>query len=449
MNEVALPVICEYAAEDADATLRLACMLPDRLDDVGLGELNRTVEMPLIEVLTDLEYAGIYVDVQRLKGLSDTFTKELEAINAEIQKLAGGELNPDSPKQLAEVLFQRLGLRVVKRTKTGPSTDAEVLQALADEHPLPALLLKYRQLTKLKNTYVDSLPELVNSRTGRVHTSFRQDVAATGRLSSTEPNLQNIPIRTEEGRAIRSAFRAGEPGWLLLSADYSQIELRVLAHYCRDPALIDAYQKDQDIHARVAAEVFKVAEQDVTSDMRRTAKTINFGIVYGQSPFGLAKTLGIEKSAAAEYIREYFARYPGVLEFMKATLVKCRREGYVQTMLGRRRYVTGVRDFSNWDDASQWTLTEPERIGVNTVIQGSAADLIKLAMIQVQRRLKTDAAGLRARMLLQIHDELLFEVDPADAAELEELVRHEMVNARELLVPLKVEIGTGISWADT
>ncbi len=446
MDEVPLEAICQYAAEDADVPLRLYPLLKSRLEEVELWQLFEDVELPLIQVLADLEYQGIFVDVGRLKSMSDDFSSKIEQILGEIRAIAGCEMNPDSPKQLAEVLFNRLGLRIVKKTKTGASTDAEVLETLASEHPLPALILRYRQWTKLKNTYVDALPLLVDAHTRRVHTSFRQDVAATGRLSSTEPNLQNIPIRTEEGRAIRSAFKAGPTDWLLLSADYSQIELRVLAHYCEDQALLEAYQKDQDIHARVAAEVFGVNESQVTSDMRRTAKTINFGIVYGQSPFGLAKTLGIEKAAAAAYIEAYFARYPGVLDFMRRTLVQCRKQGYVQTMLGRRRYVQGLRDFSGITEAKQWILTEPERIAVNTVIQGSAADLIKIAMLKVHQRLAL--SSLQARMLLQIHDELLFEFDPNDRAALSELVRKEMSTAAALKVPLKVEIKVGPSWAE-
>jgi DNA polymerase-1 len=344
------------------------------------------------------------------------------------------------------VLFEDLGLPVVKKTKTGASTDVEVLQTLSLNHPLPARLIEYRQATKLKNTYIDALPRLVNAKTGRVHTSFRQDVAATGRLSSTDPNLQNIPIRTEEGRAIRGAFRAGPEDWLLLAADYSQIELRVLAHYSGDAALLDAYVQDSDIHTRVAAEVNGVDESAVTPEMRRMAKTINFGIVYGQSPFGLARTLGISKDEAAAYIELYFARYPGVQEFMLQTLLDCRRNGFVQTILGRRRAIQGVRDLSQLEPAKRRSLTEAERIAINTPIQGSAADLIKSAMIALHRRLAQ--SDLQAKLLLQIHDELVFEVAPDQAQELEQLVRQEMTSVMPLRVPLKVEIGIGETWAD-
>lgn len=446
MDQVPLEKIAFYACEDVDIPVRIAPMVHEQLAALSLDGLYRDVEMPLVEVLAEMEFNGIRVDVDHLNAMSELFATKIETLRNQIHEAAGGELNLDSPKQLAALLFDRLKLPVVKKTKTGASTDVDVLQTLAAIHPLPAKIIEYRQATKLKNTYIDALPRLVNAKTHRVHTSFRQDVAATGRLSSTEPNLQNIPIRTEEGRAIRGAFRAGEDGWLLLAADYSQIELRVLAHYSGDAALIDAYENDRDIHTRVAAEVHGIEEADVTSDMRRMAKTINFGIVYGQSPFGLAKTLAIPKDEAANYIELYFARYPGVQEFMLATMESCRTEGYVKTMLGRRRDVQGIRDLRNAEISKRRNLTEAERIAVNTVIQGSAADLIKLAMISLHRRL--GESNLRARMLLQIHDELLFEVAPEDADRLSDMVREEMVQVATLRVPLKVEIGVGPTWAD-
>ena len=353
----------------------------------------------------------------------------------------------NSPKQLAVVLFEELKLPVVKRTKTGISTDADVLTTLAVDHQIAALVLEYRQATKLKNTYIDSLPLLIDGVTGRVHTSFRQDVAATGRLSSTEPNLQNIPIRTEAGRAIRGAFTAGPTDWLLMGADYSQIELRVLAHYCGDEALLKAYREDADIHTRVAAEVNGIDEADVDSDMRRVAKTINFGIVYGQSPFGLARTLGLPREEAADYIERYFAKYNGVESFMLDTLLKCRTNGYVSTILGRRREVQGVRDFRKLAEAKRRNMTEAERIAINTPIQGSAADIIKLAMIAVQRRLS--ASDLRAKLLLQIHDELLLETPADEADALEAMIRQEMAGVMQLEVPLVVDVARGRSWAET
>lgn len=446
MDQVPVAKVATYAAEDADIPLRLAPLLEQRLRGLGLERLYHETEIPLIDVLAEMEFNGIRVDTDRLAEMSGGFAQELERLRAEIIELAGCDFNIDSPKQLSTILFEQLQLPIIKKTKTGASTDADVLQQLAAMHPLPERIVAYRQVAKLKNTYVDALPHLVCSKTGRIHTSFRQDVAATGRLSSTEPNLQNIPIRTEQGRAIRSAFTAGDKDWLLLGADYSQIELRVLAHYSGDEALQRAYQEDADIHRRVAAEVHGVAESEVTDSMRRMAKTINFGIVYGQSAFGLAKTLGIEKDAAADYIELYFARYPGVQRFMLQTLGDCRRNGYVDTMLGRRRPVQGVREFTLEDAAKMRSLTEPERIAVNTVIQGSAADIIKLAMLEVHRRLKE--SGLQARLLLQIHDELLCEVAPQHADALIDLIRDAMVGVVQLAVPLKVDVATGVNWAE-
>ena len=446
MDQVAVAIVSDYACEDVDVPLRIAPQIRADLEAAGLDGLYRDVELPLIDVLAEMEFNGIRVDADYLREMSGTFAAQIESLRGEIVAMAGREFNVDSPKQLAEVLFTELGLPVVKKTKTGASTDAGVLQQLAIDHPLPAKVLEYRQATKLKNTYIDALPELLCEKTGRIHTSFRQDVAATGRLSSSEPNLQNIPIRTPQGRAIRHAFTAGEPDWVLLGADYSQIELRVLAHYSGDEALVAAYREDADIHTRVAAEVHGVAEEDVTSEMRRVAKTINFGIVYGQSPFGLAKTLGIGKEEAREYIERYFQRYPGVDAFMLQTLVDCRRAGYVATMLGRRRDIKGVRDVEKLDPNQRRSLTEAERIAINMPIQGSAADLIKLAMLAVHRRLP--ASSLRAKLLLQIHDELLFEVHRDDADALADLVRDEMIGVAELKVPLKVDVAVGETWAE-
>lgn len=446
MDRVPLAIISNYACEDVDVPIRIVPLARQTLASLELEGLFRDLEMPLIEVLAEMEFNGIRVDVKHLASMSSLFADRIERLRAEIFTAAGGEFNLESPKQLAKVLFEDLGLPIIKKTKTGASTDVEVLQTLSMSHPLPARLIEYRQATKLKNTYIDALPRLVSPKTHRVHTSFRQDVAATGRLSSTEPNLQNIPIRTEEGRAIRGAFRAGPDGWLLMAADYSQIELRVLAHFSGDAALMNAYEKDSDVHTRVAAEVHGVEESAVTSDMRRVAKTINFGIVYGQSPFGLARTLGISKDEAAAYIELYFARYPGVQDFMLGTLVECRKTGFVSTILGRRRNVLGVRDLTKLEPAKRRNLTEAERIAVNTVIQGSAADLIKKAMINVYRRMAEP--NLRAKLLLQIHDELVLEVEPEDADRLGQLIREEMTQVMNLRVPLKVEIGIGPTWAD-
>jgi DNA polymerase-1 len=450
MDEVPVAQVATYAAEDADIPLRMHPILASRLADMELAELNQTVEVPLIEVLADMEFNGVRVDPTRLAQLSVRYGERLAALEQEIEELAGHPLNIGSPKQLAQVLFQELGLPVIKKTKTGPSTDADVLEQLADSHELPAKIVEYRQYAKLKNTYVDALPTMIQPETGRVHASFNQVVAATGRLSSSDPNLQNIPIRTEEGREIRSAFIAGPTGWQLLAADYSQIELRILAHYSGDPALSAAFERDEDIHTLVASQVFGVPLGDVTSAMRRSAKAVNFGVIYGQSPFGLAKGLGISQEEAAVFIDGYFATYRGVAEFMLRTLDECRRKGFVSTILGRQREIQGVRPIDQLtlgtDHPSRKPLNLPERTAVNSVIQGSAADLIKLAMIAIHRRLSQDAVD--AKMILQIHDELVFEVASHDVARLAQLVEDEMRSVLQLRVPLKVDVKTGDNWAD-
>jgi DNA polymerase-1 len=389
------------------------------------------------------------IDPDRLAELSSRYGERLKQLEQEIEEIAGHPLNIGSPKQLAQVLFQELGLPVVKKTKTGPSTDADVLEQLAPSHPLPAKIVEYRQFAKLKNTYVDALPVMIHPETGRVHGSFNQVVAATGRLSSSEPNLQNIPIRTEEGREIRSAFVPGYPGWKLLAADYSQIELRILAHYSQDAAMCAAFERDDDIHSIVASQVFGLPLSDVTSAQRRSAKAVNFGVIYGQSPFGLAKGLGISQEEAATFIDGYFKTYRGVAEFMIDTLDGCRREGYVTTILGRRRSIQGVRPIDQLtlltDRPSRRPLTLPERTVVNSVIQGTAADMIKLAMLSISRRLKQEK--LTANMLLQIHDELVFEAPAEELGRLTTLVRDEMRNVMPLSVPLKVDVKIGDNWS--
>jgi DNA polymerase-1 len=441
MDQVDTERVKDYAAEDADVPMRIWPMLRDKLQAEGLDKLFRELEMPLVEVLVELEFNGIRVDVPRLRQLSDQFGQRLEQLEAEIYQSAGHEFNINSPKQLQQVLFTELQLPVQTKTKTGPSTDADVLEALAPLHELPRKLIEYRQYAKLKGTYVDALPGLVNPRTGRVHASFHQAVAATGRLSSSDPNLQNIPIRTEAGREIRSAFLPGHDGWLLLAADYSQIELRVLAHYSQDATLCEAFAKDEDIHTLVASQVYGVGLDQVTREMRRSAKAVNFGIIYGQSPFGLAKMLGIEQLEAAQYIDAYFARYPGVEKFLNEVLVDCRARGFVSTLFGRRRAIQGVRPDAN----RQRNLAE--RTAINTVIQGSAADLIKRAMIDVHARMKREE--LRGKMLLQIHDELIFEAPADEVDRLARLVREAMAEVMPLRVPLKVDIKTGRNWAET
>lgn len=444
MDEVPVADVTPYAGQDADVPLRLSEILGERLHDDGLDALFHELEMPLVEVLADMEYCGVRVDVPLLQKLSRQYGERMAELETEIHSLAGHPFNIDSPKQLAKVLFDELGLPQIRRTKTGPSTDVEVLEELAPRHPLPAKIIEYRQQAKLKSTYVDALPELVLRQTGRVHTSFKQDVAATGRLSSTDPNLQNIPVRTRDGREIRAAFIPGESDWQLLCADYSQIELRVLAHCSQDAALLQAFVTDQDIHAQVAGQVYGVAPEAVTKEMRRAAKAINFGIIYGQSAFGLAKALGIDKGDAAEFIEAYFARYPGVDAFMDRVLAECREKGYVTTTLGRRRSIQGVRDAAERRKNRQRTM--PERIAINTVIQGSAADLIKMAMICVHRRLRQDP--FRARLLLQIHDELVLEVPPDELESVSQMVADEMSSVGELKVRLKVDLKAGANWAE-
>ena len=440
MNEVPLEAITPYAAEDADVALRLRPPLADRMREAELEKLFDELEMPLVEVLVELEYNGIKIDPELLARLSGEYGEVIARVEREVYELAGREFNIGSPKQLAEILFEEHKLPILKRTKTGGSTDADVLEELARLHPLPAKILEYRQYAKLKSTYVDALPQLVHPQTKRVHASFNQVVAATGRLSSHDPNLQNIPVRSQRGREIRAAFLPGHEGWKLLTADYSQIELRVLAHFSGDRTLCESFHNDEDIHARVASEVYGVPLAEVTSDMRRGAKAVNFGVIYGQSPFGLAKALNIDKSEAAEFIDAYFKRYPGVDEFLTRILEECPKTGYVSTILGRRRAIRGIRRVTS----RQRNL--PERTAINTVIQGSAADLIKLAMINVYRRLRDEQRA--ARMLLQIHDELVFEVPPEELEAVGRLVSEEMSGVMELAVPLKVDLKSGDNWAD-
>ena len=446
MDEVPVKLIGDYAAEDADVALRLVEKLEPKLVEEGLEPLFETVEMPLVEVLVDLERTGVKVDVPRLAALSEHFTTEIARLEQEVYAIAGKQFNIASPKQLAEVLFVEQKLPVLAKTKTGPSTDADVLEELALQHPLPAKIIEFRQFSKLKGTYVDALPLLVNPATGRVHCSLHQTVAATGRLSSSDPNLQNIPIRTEEGRRIRSAFLPGHEGWLLVSADYSQIELRLLAHCSGDPGMMASFIAGEDIHTRVASQVYGVPLAEVTRTQRGLAKTVNFGILYGQSAFGLSKVLGIPQEEASTFIEGYFAQYPGVEKFMYELLVDCAGKGYVTTLLGRRRAIRGIRaEKLAIGGSRQRNLAE--RTAINTVIQGSAADLIKKAMINVHRRLKAELP--KSRMLLQIHDELLFETPPEERDLLIEIARKEMSEVMPLNVPLVVDVRVGKNWAET
>ena len=445
MAEVPTEKVKDYACEDADAALRLANLLEPELDPAGLRKLYDEVEVPLIEVLAELEFNGVRLDVEFLKKLGGEMATQLEAMEKEIHALAGKPVNIQSPKQLREVLFDEMKLPVQKRTGTTnePSTDQESLERLAAlGHELPKKIIEHRQIAKLKGTYVDALPELVNPKTGRVHTSFNQTVAATGRLSSSDPNLQNIPSRTEQGQQIRQAFIPPD-GWLLLTADYSQVELRLLAHFSGDDQLRAAFAEDRDVHASVAAEIFKVPENEVTGLQRRVAKTVNFGVIYGISAHGLAVRLGMPRKDAEQYIDAYFARYPKVLAYQDNLLANARKTGYVSTILGRRRRFdpAAIRPRSSYQQRNG-----AEREAINMEIQGSAADLMKLAMLGVHRRLK--AEGRRAKMLLSVHDELVFEVPPDEVKAVAAVAREEMVGAMKLEVPLKVDVAAGKNWLD-
>ena len=434
----------EYACEDADTTFRLYEHFSGQLEGSEVETVFRGIEVPLLRVLEDMERQGILVDSAHLRALSAEMGGRIEALTARIHELAGGPFNVASPKQLADVLFEKLkvheqlGLKRLKRTKTGYSTDADVLDAMS-EHALVAAILEHRQLTKLKGTYVDSLPELVHPVTGRIHTSYNQAGAVTGRLSSSDPNLQNIPIRTEEGRRIRQAFIAA-PGTLLLSADYSQVELRLMAQLSGDAALIEAFRSGEDVHRRTAALVFGVAPDAVTADMRAQAKTINFGIIYGMGAPRLARQIGIAQKEAAAFIEQYFKVFSGVRAWLDKTREQALRDGFVSTLTGRRRRMIGL------DSADPRELAGAMNAAVNTPLQGTAADLIKIAMVRLHRELRT--RGLRARMLLQVHDELVLEVPEDEVETVRALVKAVMEGALQLDVPLLVETGVGRTWLE-
>ncbi len=436
-TEVDVATATRYSAEDADIALRLRNVLEPQLRDHDLDRLFRDLEMQLMPVLVDMEQYGVKIDADLLRSMSGKLAREADAIEKTIYELAGTEFNINSPKKLAEILFSSLGLTPLKRTKTGFSTNVDVLEELAHVHPLPGEILKYRTLSKLRSTYVDALPALVNPRTGRLHTSLNQTVTATGRLSSSEPNLQNIPVRTDVGREIRRAFIA-DKGHQLLSADYSQIELRVLAHMSGDAALIETFTRDEDIHTRTASEIFGLPRTEVTAEMRRKAKAVNFGIIYGISAFGLAQDIGVSNAEAKRYIDGYFARYPKVREFIDGTIQQAREQGYVTTLLGRRRYIPELAS------ASVPVRNFGERMAINTPIQGTAADLIKMAMISIHRLLKE--RGLGSRMILQVHDELIFEIPDREADMMRALVRGEMEGVLKLAVPIRVDLGIGPNW---
>jgi DNA polymerase-1 len=431
----------DYSCEDADMTLQLRLAFEPQLETYELSRLLREVEIPLVSVLAEMESVGISIDLDWFRSLKARFKGEREAVEQQIYASAGMEFNINSNPQLREVLFTRLGLPVTKRTPTGPSTDASVLQRMADEgHELPSLLMEYRELAKLESTYLDALPALINPETGRLHTSFNQTVATTGRLSSSDPNLQNIPIRRELGRDIRRGF-IPKRGWKLLSADYSQIELRLLAHLSADPAFVEAFRAGGDIHRQTASIIFDIPIDHVTSEMRARAKTINFATIYGQGAHALSRQLKIEHAEAKEFIARYFERFSGIRRYLDSMVEFAREHGYVQTIFGRRRYIPELRDRSFNIRAFG------ERTATNSPIQGSAADLIKIAMIHIDGRLRR--RPFQSRMLLQVHDELVFEAPFEELDELRNMVREEMEGAASLSVPLVVDIGVGENWVET
>ena len=426
--------------EHAEHLQRLAPLLRKEVEAQGLAEFYETIDLPLAPVLAAMERDGVRVDRKALDAMSKTMEREIRSLEKTIWKLAGSEFNVNSPQQLAEILFDKMGLTLGGRRRGKPrSTAADVLEELALLHEMPRKVLEYRELTKLKSTYVDALPKLIHAGTGRLHTSFSQTTAATGRLSSSDPNLQNIPVRSELGREIRAAFVAS-PGNTLLSADYSQIELRILAHFSEDPVLVEAFRTGQDIHARTAEEVFRVGPMAQNAEHRRAAKAINFGIIYGQTPFGLAAQLGIDQKEAAQFIAAYFARYRGVKEYLEKSLAEARKTGMTRTLFGRTRPVPEIT-------SPQVNLRNfAERTALNTPLQGTAADLIKLAMIMIARQLTEQK--FQARMILQVHDELLFEAPHDELNKLRPLVRKAMEDVHKLVVPLVVDLKAGPNWRD-
>ncbi|HMA44991.1 MAG TPA: DNA polymerase I [Gemmatimonadales bacterium] len=437
---VPLDAAARYCCDDSETVLRLHQAMADELEEHRLQPLLDTVEMPLVPVLTDMEWAGVPVDRARLGELSRGFAVELASLERRLYATAGTEFNLNSTPQLRSILFTKLQLPIIKKTKTGPSTDVDVLEQLAAMgHEVPRLLIEYRELAKLKSTYVDALPGYIHPETGRIHTSFNQVGAATGRLSSSEPNLQNIPVRTERGESIRRAFIA-PPGARLLVADYSQIELRLLAHFSGDPAFVKAFAQGGDIHRQTAAVIFGVPQDQVTSEMRARAKTINFATIYGQGPFALARQLGIGQDEAKAFIRQYFERFAGVRAWLDRTILEARERGYVETLFGRRRYIPELKD-RNFSVRSFG-----ERTATNSPLQGSAADLIKVAMIRIHESLRAERLG--TRLLLQVHDELVLEVPEAEQTGAKELVKRHMEGAARLRVPLVVSVGIGSNWVD-
>lgn len=437
--EVPVEEATAYSAEDAVLALELKEVLFKMLTEAQLDRVYFDIEMPLIYVLSDMEEAGVKIDDDKLNDISKELSRELDSIQRRIYFLSGEEFNINSPKQLAKVLFHTLGFKPGKKTKTGFSTEVGVLEELALTHELPHEMLKWRSLNKLKTTYVDVLPALINPKTGRIHTSFNQTATSTGRLSSSEPNLQNIPIKGDWGKRIRETF-IPEKGNLLLSADYSQVELRILAHLSKDEVLLEAFRGGVDVHTKTASEIFGVTTDMVNPEMRRTAKTVNFGVIYGISPFGLSETLSISKEEAKKYIEKYFERHPGVKRYIETVLNDVKQKGYATTLSGRRRPIPELQSQNSNIRALG------ERLAINSPIQGTAADIIKIAMINIRRRLKED--HLNAKIILQVHDELLLEVPESELEIVRDILNAEMEEAMRLEVPLKVDIGYGKNWAE-
>ncbi len=442
-NQVEIKTATRYSAEDADITWSLVDILSTKLDTCGTRSTFDNLEVPLIPVLVDMEKTGVLIDLKLMSTLEKKLKTQLETALQRIHEIAGRELNPNSPVQLREILFDKLRLHeqappsAIRKTKTGMSTNAEVLEKLALLHPLPKEILEYRELSKLQSTYVQALPKLVHPETGRIHTSFNQTVAATGRLSSADPNLQNIPVRTDMGRQIRKAF-IPKSGWKMLSADYSQVELRILAHLSDDKVLRKAFTENEDIHERTALEVTGVLPGTITSEMRRMAKAVNYGVIYGISPFGLSQNIGVPVDEARRFIESYFERYEGVREFINDTLDDARKKGYVETLRGRRRPIPDI------SQTNKNLRSFAERTAVNTLMQGTAADIIKKAMLKIHSRLKKEK--LKSRMILQVHDELVFEGPPGEIDKLVILVQEEMEGAETLSIPLIVETKIGNNW---
>lgn len=439
-NQIELEQASPYAAEDADVTLRLHNRLFANIEqDEKLKSVYEEIEMPLVPVLSRIERTGVLIDDMKLSAQSVEIAARLEELEQKAYEIAEQEFNMNSPKQLQAILFEKMGLPVVKKTPSGtPSTNEEVLQELALDYPLPKLILEYRGLAKLKSTYTDKLPKMINPSTGRVHTSYHQAVTATGRLSSTDPNLQNIPIRNEEGRRIRQAFVA-PAGYKILAVDYSQIELRIMAHLSGDQALLDAFRDGKDIHAATAAEIMGVSIDQVSSEQRRRAKAVNFGLIYGMSAFGLAKQLGIPRGEAQAYMDKYFERYPGVMQYMEDTRSAAADKGYVETIFGRRLHLPEIKSRNGMRRKAA------ERAAINAPMQGTAADIIKKAMLLVDQWIQEEGNG-RVKLLMQVHDELVFEVEESSLSEIESKVQKLMESAAELKVPLVAEAGHGDNW---